>query len=43
MGKEQHGNKEGKKAPVLTHKEKKAVKQTKKQEKSQIHPLIPPR
>lgn len=40
MGKEKHGTKEGKKAPVMTHKEKKVAKQVKKQEKSAPQPLI---
>lgn len=43
MGKEKHGTKENKKAPVLTPKEKKAAKQTKRDEKSAVHSLIPPR
>lgn len=40
MGKEKHGTKEGKKQPVLTHKEKKVAKQVKKREKTHPHPLI---
>jgi len=40
MGKEKHGTKEAKKQPVLTQKEKKAVKDVKKKEKSAVHPLI---
>jgi hypothetical protein len=43
MGKETHGTRENKKQPVLTPKEKKAAKQTKKDEKSAVHVLIPPR
>ena len=39
-GKEKHGTKEAKKQPVLTQKEKKAVKDVKKKEKSAVHPLI---
>jgi hypothetical protein len=43
MGKETHGTRENKKQPVLTPKEKKAAKQSKKDEKSAVHVLIPPR
>lgn len=43
MGKETHGTRENKKQAVLTPKEKKAAKQSRKQEKSAIHVLIPPR
>lgn len=43
MGKETHGTRESKKQAVLTPKEKKAAKHSKKQEKSAIHALIPPR
>jgi len=43
MGKETHGTREKKKQAVLKPKEKKAAKQSRKQEKSAIHTLIPPR
>lgn len=43
MGKETHGTRENKKQAVLTPKEKKTAKHAKKQEKSAIHTLIPPR
>lgn len=39
--KEQHGNKEAKKTPKLTIKEKREAKQAKKHAKD-IQPLIPP-
>jgi len=41
MGKEKHGTKEAKKPAAMSPKEKKAVKEAKKHEKSVIHPLIP--
>lgn len=41
MGKEQHGTKETKKAPLLSAKEKKAKKAAKKSGVDPIKPIVP--